>query len=429
MEEARMLFRFFLDFFLAWWWLFLPFLLWRPVKFLWIWWRQEIFDTQQRSMFLEVKFSEGIPRPFKAMEDVFSALWQTHDPANPREKWLEGKYQLSFAFEIVSTEGNVHFYIRLPAGAQKLVESAIYAQFPQVELQVAEDYTKFVPRDIPNKDWDVWGTNYVLEKPDPVPIRTYSEFFEDSPSEKEEFRVDPMALLVEGLSRLGKGEHIWVQFVLKPVLHGESGLPEAGLELVNTIVKRPVAPKPRSLLDDVKSVGGHVATGAEPVAAAAAKEEFIPPEMKLTPGQRDLVAAIERKVSKYAFSVMSRFVYVARRENYFGPAKALPMSWYTQFSGATYNNLRPLKHTLTKVYTVFTWFLDRRRTFVKKRRIFRNYVMRVPPNFPQPGGTFYLNIEELATIFHFPGKMTTPSASVSRVGAKKGEAPPGLPVE
>ena len=401
--------------------------------FLWIWWRKELFGNQQRSILLEIKMPEDAPRPFKAMEDVFVGMWQMHDPANPREAWLEGKFQLSFSLEIISTEGNIHFYIRIPEGAQKLVESAIYSHYPAAELEVVEDYTKFIPQDIPNKEWDVWGTNYVLERPSPYPIKTYSKFFEPTATDKEEMRIDPMALLVEGLSRIGKGENLWIQFVLTPILHSnpdESKIVEEGKEIVGEIVKRPPPPKHKGLIDDVKIVGGHVATGVrEDGAVEEGPKEIIPPEMRLTPGERDIVSAIEEKISKYSFGAHCRFMYVAKRENYFGPAKALAMTWFTQFGTTTYNNFKPLKPTLTKVYTVLTWFMDKRRTFVRKRRLFRNYTLRLPPYFPNPGGTFVLNVEELATIFHFPGRITTPSSAVVRVGSKKGEAPPELPTE
>jgi len=376
---------------------------------------------------------EDASRPFKAMEDVFAGMWQTHDPASTREAWLEGKYQLAFALEMVSTEGNVHFYLRIPEGAQKLVESAIYAHYPSAELVVVEDYTKLIPQDIPNKEWDLWGTNYVLERPDPYPIKTYAKFFEPTATDKEEMRVDPMALLVEGFSRIGQGEHLWIQFVLTPILHTnpqESKMVEEGREIVAEIVKRPPPLKDKGLMGDVRFVGTHVATGVRPDSAAEQiRQEIIPPEMRMTPGEREIVSAIEEKISKYSFGVHSRFIYLAKRESYFGPAKALAMSWFTQFGTTTFNNFRPLRPTLTKVYTILTWFMDKRRVFVRKRRLFRNYTMRLSPYYPKSGGTFVLNVEELATIFHFPGRITTPSSAVVRVGAKKGEAPSGLPTE
>ncbi|MDP4007432.1 MAG: hypothetical protein Q8P55_02475 [bacterium] len=432
MKEAFLLFGFLWEFISTWWWLFLPFLLFKPAVFLWQWWRKEVFSSQQRYILLEIKMPEDAPRPFKAMEDVFTSMWQMHDPPNSREKWLEGKYQLAFALEMVSTQGEIHFYFRIPEGAQKLVESSIFAHYPSAELVIAEDYTKQIPQDIPNKEWDLWGTNYVLERPSPYPIKTYTKFFEPTATDKEEMRVDPMALLVEGLSTIGKGEHIWVQFVLTPILHtnpNESKLVEEGREIVAELVHRKGPLKPKSLIQDVQEVGSHVVTGIKAEEMAAEYQEIIPPEMRLTPGERDIVSAIEEKISKYSFAAHSRFIYIAKRENYFGPAKALPMSWFTQFGTATYNNFRPLKPTLTKVYTIFTWFMDKRRAFVRKRRLFRNYTLRLPPFFPQPGGTFVLNTEELATIFHFPGRITAPSSAVMRVGSKKGEAPFGLPME
>jgi hypothetical protein len=40
-----------------------------------------------------------------------------------------------------------------------------------------------------------------------------------------------------------------------------------------------------------------------------------------------------------------------------------------------------------------------------------------------------MNEEELATMFHFPGRITFPSGVMPRVETRKGEAPPGLPTE
>ena len=70
-----------------------------------------------------------------------------------------------------------------------------------------------------------------------------------------------------------------------------------------------------------------------------------------------------------------------------------------------------------------------RRLFLRKRRMFRNYIKRLPPLFPLKGGKFILNTEELATMFHFPGRAVAPAPFVPRVEAKRGEAPPGLPTE
>jgi hypothetical protein len=46
---------------------------------------------------------------------------------------------------------------------------------------------------------------------------------------------------------------------------------------------------------------------------------------------------------------------------------------------------------------------------------------------PYEGSPFVLNTEELATIFHFPGRVAE-TPTFSRIEAKKGEPPSGLPV-
>ena len=61
--------------------------------------------------------------------------------------------------------------------------------------------------------------------------------------------------------------------------------------------------------------------------------------------------------------------------------------------------------------------------------MFRYFIKRWTPLFPRKGMTYILNTEELATIFHFPGKRVAPAAGVSRVTARKKGAPSGLPVE
>ena len=65
--------------------------------------------------------------------------------------------------------------------------------------------------------------------------------------------------------------------------------------------------------------------------------------------------------------------------------------------------------------------------------MFSRYINRLPPLFPKSGkidkGRFVLDTEELATLFHFPGKTVAPASFMPRIEAKKGEAPPGLPME
>ena len=403
--------------------------------YMWHFWREEVWSEENSAtVMLEVIAPATVPRPYRAMENVFAAMWQIHDPPNDREHWIDGQYQLQASIELVSTEGKIHFYLNIPRGSREIVESAVYSQYPEVELLEVDDYTKQLPADIPNAEWNLWGTNYHLQKPDSYPIKTYMDFFEQGFTGREEERVDPMAFLVESLSRLGKGEHMWIQFLLYPVTRAENDYYTRGKEIVDELAHRDPKKGASTLGQDIKKVGGGLISGNIPDLPTEKEEErntFMAPELQLTTGERDIVGAIERKIGKWGFMTCARFIYIARRENYLSPAKALAMSYFTQFSTTNLNTFRPLSPTLTKSYTFRYALWDRRRAFMKRRRMMRNYLFRLPPYFPKidMGGSkeyFFMNIEELATVFHFPGT-TSASTAIENIPSKKAQAPTELP--
>jgi len=202
-----------------WWWLPLPFFLYRPFLFFWLWWRRERWIKSQKFIMLEIKIPKEVIKPLRAMEQVFFSLWgNLYDPTDWWEKWIDGKMLLGYSFEIVSIGGEQHFFIRLPEPNRNAVESSLYSQYPDAEISVVDDYTKYVPQDIPNKNWELWGCDYRLQKEDVYPIKTYSKFFEEKPEVSvEEKRLDPFAPLLEGMAKLKPGEQLWVQIIASPV--------------------------------------------------------------------------------------------------------------------------------------------------------------------------------------------------------------------
>jgi hypothetical protein len=426
--------QFLLDFFKTWWWAFAPFLLWPHAKYFWGFWRGYRFELTVRRILFEIKFPPDNEKPIKAMESVFASWWQMFDPPNFREQWLDGEYQLGFGLEMVSTEGQVHFYLRLPEDSRRLIESGLYSQFPDAELVEVEDYTKAVPQNIPNKDWRLWGATYKMGRDDVYPLRTYPHFFEENQETKEEKRVDPMSSLIEALSKLGEGEHLWIQFMLGPFASEQSDFVERGEQEVNRLAHRETGTGKAAtipLSEDVRALGHMAVTGQDTERKFIGGEEadagLLAPELRMTSGEREVVAAIEEKISKHAFNVVLRFVYLARTEKYQGITKTMPMLYFQQFNTADLNLLRPAQ--TTKVYTIKSFILDKRRAYLRRRRIFRLYTTRDGPNWPRDGGSFVMNVAELASMFHFPGRITFPSGLTPRVEAKKGEAPSGLPLD
>ena len=409
--------------FKTWWWAFLPFILFPYLRFFYLWYIQSKWDATIEKILLEIKIPKEIERPMKAMEQVFSNFWTLYDPPNWKEKWLEGHFLLSFALEIVSIEGDIHFFLRVPKHLRGMFEAAIYSQFPDVEISEVPDYTKFVPQDIPNKDWDLFGWDFVLTKESCYPIKTYPKFFEEQEGVKEEKRVSAMSVLLEGMADLKKGEQMWLQIIAKPISDEVPWVKE-GKEEVDKLVHRPPKPKQKSIIMEVADV---LIKGKPPGAEEKPKEGMFLPEMELTSGEKDIVKAIENKISKLAFETNIRFLYLGKREVFFKPRVKIALDFSAGVSVSALNGMKPWKTTITRI--VPPALFRERNVYLKKKRLFRRYVMRTSPLFPKPGGTFVLNTEELATLYHFPGRMMAPSLKIPRVEAKKAGPPTGIPTE
>jgi len=412
-----------------WWWVLVPFLLCRPFLFLWLWWRRELCAAKRRFVLLEIKMPREVLKPLRAMEQVFSSFWgDVYGPPDWWKKWIDGETLPSFSLEIVSIGGKPHFFIRILEVDRNAIESIIYSQYPDAEISVADDYAKKVPQDIPNTNWDLWGCDFQMLKEDVYPIKTYPQFFEERPeAAKEEKRLDPLSMLLEGMTKLGSGEQLWVQITATPITNAENNYVDRGKALVNKLVKRPEKPVLKPIIQEAIET---VISG--PSAEPEAPKEMLPPEMRLTAGEREVVSAIENKVSKYGFLSFMRFIYLGKRDVFFKPQVKLGFSFSSQFGTTNLNGLKPLKETSCLIPK--SWFLPKnlilnRREYLRKRKIFRNYVSRLSPFFPRSGGTFILDTEELATLYHFPGIAVAPSPIISRVETKKREAPPGLPTE
>jgi len=410
-----------------WWWVPLPFILWKYFLFFWLFWRRDIWiSTVFKPILLEIKIPKDNLKPIRAMEEVFNSLHAIiYHPPDWWEKWVDGQVQTTLWLEIVSLGGEIHFYIRIHTPYRDAVESAVYSQFPEAEITQAQDYTKLVPADMPNKEWDFFGSDYKTMREDWYPIKTYKTF-ETETEALEEKRVDPVAALLEALAKMKPDEQIWFQFGVEPTsaeLRSMQKWLDEGMALRDKLAKRPDKGIYKPMHQEAADLlfAGKIPGAEEPVQA-----EAFPPEMRLTPGEKDIVTAIELKRSKSIFESMARFIYLGKKDVWFKQNFRLAFSYFSQYETANLNALFPNGKTLTKIHK--SWFLPLnwlipRRYYLRRRKLFRNYKNRFSPFFPRPGGTFKLNSEEVASLFHFPSWVVAPVPGVSRVEAKKGPAP------
>ena len=428
----------------VWWWLFLPLMLSSQLRTLYLWWINWDYDyAKQKWVLLEVIPPREVLAPFKAMEDVFCAIWPIYDFTNFRERWCDGNLTNGpywCSWEIASIEGKIHFYIRCLEKHRLSIEVSLYAHYPDIEIHPVSDYTKLVPATVPNEEWNMYGEDWILLKKNAYPIKTYEKFFEPQGERitAEEKRIDPIISLLEGMSKLGPGEHYWVQFITVPIAdYDEPDWRKEGEKIINKLSKRQEKKEP-TLLEDLGYLAKQVVLGPEKEGSGESakyswleqtKSETGEREMVLTPGEREIITEMENKMKKPAFRTTIRGVYVAKRENWEETHKILMRAYASHFITNNLNILGFTPATRPKVH----FFWRQRRAFLRARKMFRMSVLRFPPLFPQRMSDDLnpiLNTEELATLFHFPLRVTGMVApTMGKVESKKAGPPPNLPTE
>ncbi len=384
---------------------------------------QNKFLAQQRFILLAIDIPNDTEQTPKAAENLIANLSGAHSMITFREKWQEGLLQLSFSLEIVSIEGHVQFLVHTPVQFRELVEAAVQSQYPEAEITEVEDYTKEFPDKFPDDKYNWKGGDLGPAKNHVYPFRTYLDFEHTLDSEFK----DPLALMLENMSRLGKGEQAWFQIVVKP--EGFEWLDECSAE-VNKILGKSTSAK-QSLLQKIllapfDSLGYAMKSifGTNPFSTTEVKKD--PKKMlDLTPEEVTKIKAIQDKKHKIGFRCNIRMLYLAERTHFKGPRLAALMGGIKQLNSNVLNGLRPYwsKWGTNNDY----WFEWRR----KRKVIYKqNYMMKLykSRNIGGSYDPFILSAEELATLFHFPSKKSIGSALLKRTESKKGEAPVNLPI-
>jgi hypothetical protein len=355
----------------------------------------------------------------KAVEHIYAQLMGIASAPNWVEKYFGGRFQLSISLELVSIGGYIQFIIRTPSQYRDLVEAALYAQYPTAEITEVEDYTDGYPDRFPNEKYDLYGSGMAFSKPNAYPIRTYMEF-EHSLSQE---LADPMASLLEVLSKLRQGEQLWIQMVIRPPQ--STGWITEGQNIVKKIIgeKPPPAGDPFGPLGTLlKHASEAVTASLIPVGEPEKKKEEKKDKnniLSLTESEKETYKAIQLKMSKLAYEVKFRYVYLAEKAV---TNKSLGVGAvfgaYRQFSSEDLNGFKPDKRTFVKSNFVL---FNKQRMSARQTNLMYNYKSRMA------GAGTILNIEELATIFHFPTE-TVKAPLLKKAEAKRGEPPAGLPI-
>lgn len=381
---------------------------WLPLVLFYVffeWWMRYArlyFNLQQGRTALEILLPEEIMKSPLAMELALGHLWQTASPDNLVQTYWDGKNPPTFGLEIVSLGGTVRFFINTQVRKYKnIIEAQLYSQYPGIEIREVPDYAAEIPHDL--SGWEVFSMHFGLRKADAYPIKTYIEYGLDE-DPKEEVKIDPITQMLDMMGSVGPNERVWIQILI--TAHREHRFKFGQLSY-----------KPdwkEEIRKEIDKLTGRDKKGDER-----------PPELRLTEGERRVISALERSMSKIPFNVGIRAIYAAKKDYYLPGERigAIITSWF-QYNDAMLNSFGLRWRTDYD----WNWWQDPsgRKRFEHKKRELNEYKRRFYENQAQSDKEFIMTVEELATIYHFPGKVAR-TPSMPRIPSSRSEAPPNLP--
>ncbi len=390
----------------------------------WMNWIQNTYSGKKKYKLLAIDVPKLNEQSMKAVEQILAALHGVHFNPNRKEKYWLGVCQDKFALEIVSIDGYIQYFVYCDDYNVDLVKGAVFAQYPDAEIIEVEDYSQNVPQKYPNDTHDIWSTEFVLANPDVYPVKTY-EHFEHSLTG---VFADPMAAILELISRLRPGEQVWLQFVINPEGHEWR---EKAVREVNKLIERKTAVKKNvsdyifdSALRTLEAThDAVVTTEAERTQTSYGEDASSGIFMNMTTGEKIQVEEVQKKSARLTFNTKFRFVYVAPKEimhsyrvvgSVFGAVK--------QFNTLDLNAFKAGGRTVSAGPDYV--FIQRRRN-ARKNKMMMAYKYR-SDWAGEP--SYVLSNVEIATLFHFPIEQVR-SPLVSKAEAKKAEPPSRLPVE
>lgn len=387
---------------------------------------QTLFIGSLKWTLLEVKPPKEVFKSPLAMELVLNTLYQPGGHGNWFQKYWQGAVRQWFSLEIVSIEGNIHFYIRTLTKFKSLLQSQIYAQYPQAEVTEVEDYVNNVPDFIKDGPINMWGTGFSLTKDDPYPVKTYVDFGLDRAvgSLDEEQRIDPITPMLEFMGSIGAGEQIWFQILVRAdtkrfSVKGKDGAIEEGKSWVDK--SKEIIKDFNASLTEKDKEGKTIAT------------------RRATKGELGVIEAVERNASKFGFDAGMRAVYVTQKDKFDANRIAGITGMIRQYNSNDFNSFKPdgpigfeypwqdmsgdktalAKKSMLGAYKARAWF-------------YGGFDLANPKTYftyPEISGKkpFILSTEELATLFHLPGRVAE-TPSFTRIEATKAEPPANLPI-
>ena len=289
--------------------------------------------------------------------------------------------QEHLSFEIVSTGGQIRFYVWTPKVLQSFVEGQIYAQYPSVQIyKVKEDYVE------KGKDYPViYSSEIVLTENEVLPIKTF-----------ENFEVDPLAGITGTLAKLNpdKNEELWIQILTRPI-------PDDWHKSTTDKWVKAVKSGKKIGLFGIDWTWLITALGAlfrPPEGGTAA-----PTTVELSERAKTQVEKAEEKATKLGYEVKIRLVYLGSDQTDAKLNMQALVGTFKQYNSTNLNGFKSVGGTFDK-------------NALEAYRL-RRFISR----------GFILNISELASVYHLP-HTSVETPNIVWATSKTAEPPASLPL-
>jgi hypothetical protein len=397
----------------------------------WVTYIQTVFLKSLKWTLLEIRPPKDVFKSPLAMELVLNSLYAGAQGGDWFTKYWKGEVSLWYSLEIVSIEGKVRFFIRTPTKFRTMIETQFYAQYPQIEIFESEDYTNDLPSFTKDSDFNIWAANFVLAKDDVIPIKTYVDYGLDKSigTLEAEQQIDPITPMIEFLGSLSLGEQVWIQILVRPDTKRFSVKKDGELvegKAWGEKAKETIKELNNKLKETTKDADGRVTTT---VRRATKSEQYV-------------IEAIERNAAKFGFDAHIRVLYIAKKDIFgklVGTRAPSLIGAFRQYASGDLNGFKPDGTTKidfpwqdvfgNKIFKRRKYYFDAyksRAFFYGKFDFFSPASYFTTPN-SSGGKPYILSTEELATIFHLPGKVVE-TPSFSRIDTTKSEPPVNLPI-
>ena len=324
------------------------------------------------------KRTQSEKEEISVMEQLIATFSETKIKRNFIMDFFYGTPQITMEMAVSSDDEQISFYVSMPRQIKELVEKQIHSFYPSAFIERVEDYTIFRPEGVTK------GSFIRLEKEHIFPIKTY-----------QHLESDPLHNIANTLSKLENVEEgACFQVVFRKSTDGS--LKRRGEKITREMQKG------KRLSEASQGFFGEFLNSF-----LSGNKDKNEESVNLTPEENEIIKQIENKINKTRFDVNIRLLASAKTEERAEEILSQLENSFTQFEDVNLNK-----------------FITIRDKSKNAKKLSFNFIFR----YFMPYRRITLDVEELASVFHFPIS-TTETPKLNWLRSKSAPPPIDIPKE